>query len=70
MGESLVPVARTLLGELGAWDRFQTDGHLPCYGNESLWGSATVQSTDFIKWTGGGTTLHREGKAKAIHSIC
>ena len=49
MGESLVPVARTLLGELGVWDRFQRDGHLPCYGNESLWGSATVQSTDFIR---------------------
>ena len=49
MGESLVPVARTLLAELGVWDRFQTDGHLPCYGNESLWGSATVHSTDFIR---------------------
>ena len=49
MGESLPPAARTLLGELGAWDRFQTDGHLPCYGNESLWGSSTVHSTDFIR---------------------
>lgn len=49
MGESLAPVVRTLLRELGAWDSFQTDGHLPCYGNESLWGSPAVHSTDFIR---------------------
>ncbi len=49
IGESLVPVARTLLGELGVWETFQRDGHLASYGNESLWGSSQIHSTDFIR---------------------
>jgi len=48
-GESLVPAARVVLEELGLWDRFRADGHLPCYGNVSAWGSDSPVDTDFIR---------------------
>ena len=48
VGESLPPVARPLLRDLGVLDRFLAEGHAPCYGNVSVWGGADPVSTDFI----------------------
>jgi flavin-dependent dehydrogenase len=48
IGEALPPAARQLLQELDLWDGFVTDGHLPCYGNLSVWGSSELQCNDFI----------------------
>ncbi|HEX6094943.1 MAG TPA: tryptophan 7-halogenase [Thermoanaerobaculia bacterium] len=48
-GESLVPSARTLLTELGVWDRFLADAHAPCYGNLSAWGTSELAEQDFIR---------------------
>ena len=48
-GEGMIPATRRLLNELGIWDRFLEQRHLPSYGNDSLWGSAGVQSTAFIQ---------------------
>ena len=39
IGEALPPAAGPLLRDLGVLDRFLADGHLPCYGNVSSWGS-------------------------------
>ena len=41
-GESLAPAARPLLQRLGIWDDLARDGHLPCHGNRSVWGSDQV----------------------------
>ena len=48
-GEGLVPAAKRLLKDLGVWERFEEQGHLPSYGNDSLWGGSEVQSSDFIR---------------------
>ena len=48
VGESLPPAARPILHALGVWDALLADGHLPSYGNASVWGSETVASTDFL----------------------
>jgi flavin-dependent dehydrogenase len=48
IGEGLPPAAMPLLRDLGLWERFVADGHLPSYGNISAWGSPFLQSTDFI----------------------
>jgi flavin-dependent dehydrogenase len=39
VGESLAPAVKPLLDELGL--DLARDGHLPCYGHRSVWGSAT-----------------------------
>ena len=39
VGESLSPAAAPLLRGLGVWDAFVADGHSPCFGNASAWGS-------------------------------
>ncbi|CAG6390854.1 tryptophan 7-halogenase [Streptomyces cocklensis] len=48
VGETLVPAARVLLGDLGVADRVLRTGHLPCYGSLSAWGSAELHAVDFI----------------------
>ncbi|HYP39034.1 MAG TPA: tryptophan 7-halogenase [Chloroflexia bacterium] len=48
IGEGLPPAAMPLLRDLGLWERFVADEHLPSYGNLSAWGSPFLQSTDFI----------------------
>lgn len=48
IGETLPPAARPLLEDLGLWDGFAADGHLPCYGNQSAWGRPELQDTSFI----------------------
>lgn len=48
IGESLAPSARTALRQLGVWDTFTADQHLPCWANKSSWGSAELSYHDFI----------------------
>src|SRR5438128_93224 len=48
LGESLPPAARRLLNDMGLWDSFQEEGHSPCHGNRSVWGSPHPVETDFV----------------------
>lgn len=48
IGETLPPAARTLLADLGVWDAFAADGHLPCYGILSAWGSPRLHDAASI----------------------
>jgi flavin-dependent dehydrogenase len=48
IGEALPPAARPLLQDLGLWESFIAQDHLPSYGNLSAWGSPSLSSTDFI----------------------
>ena len=48
-GESLPPAANKLLIDMGLWDDFLKQGHLPNYGNQSAWGTNTINETDFIR---------------------
>ena len=49
LGESLPPVARRLLNDMGLWDVFRDEGHSPCYGNRSVWGGPHPLETDFLR---------------------
>ena len=48
VGEALPPAGRPLLRDLGVLDAFLADGHLPCHGNLSAWGSPALHATDFF----------------------
>jgi len=48
IGESLPPEATPLLRELGVWERFLADGHLPSHGNRSVWGGPEPDDRDFL----------------------
>ncbi len=48
VGEGLPPNAKPLLRDLGVMERFNSDEHLPSYGNVSAWGTPSLHSTDFI----------------------
>lgn len=48
VGEALPPAARPLLRDLGVLERFLADGHLPSFGNLSIWGSDRPQAHDHI----------------------
>lgn len=48
IGEALPPAARTLLRDLGVWEQFRQEDHLPCPGNLAAWGSAHLHSTEFL----------------------
>ncbi|KJE25129.1 flavin-dependent dehydrogenase [Frankia torreyi] len=47
-GETLPPVGRTILRDLGLWTTFQAEGHLPCPGTNAAWGSAGLQGVDHV----------------------
>lgn len=47
-GETLAPAAKPLLQRIGVWDDLTSDGHLPCHGNRSVWGSDGVDEISFI----------------------
>ena len=47
-GESLAPAAKPVLQRLGVWDDLARDGHLPCHGNRSVWGSDRVDEMPFV----------------------
>jgi len=49
IGESLPPAARRLLTDMGLWEPFQAEGHSPCYGNRTVWGSSQPVETDFLR---------------------
>jgi flavin-dependent dehydrogenase len=48
-GESLPPAANKLLRDMGLFDEFKGQGHLPYYGNQSRWGSGHLRETDFLR---------------------
>ena len=48
IGEGLPPLARPLLNQLGVWERFIADGHLPSYGNSAAWGTPQLLDHSFI----------------------
>lgn len=47
-GETLAPDVAVAIGRLGVRDAFRADGHLPCPGNVSLWGSDRPGHSDFV----------------------
>jgi flavin-dependent dehydrogenase len=53
IGECLPPGANHLLKWLGLSERMSGDGHLPSYGNRSIWGAATPVEQDFLFGTRG-----------------
>lgn len=48
IGESLPPDARPILAELGVLEDFLAEGHLPCHGSASCWGSDRLGHNDFL----------------------
>ncbi len=48
IGEGLPPAARPILQQLGVWERFVADNHLPSYGNCSGWGSSELVDHSFV----------------------
>ncbi|MFL6214787.1 MAG: tryptophan 7-halogenase [Blastocatellia bacterium] len=48
IGETLVPIAQSLLMQLGVWERFNTATHLTTYGTCSAWGSDELAENEFI----------------------
>lgn len=48
VGETLVPAASAVLSKLGLWEEFRRDGHEPCLGSCSSWGSDTLGHNDFL----------------------
>jgi flavin-dependent dehydrogenase len=53
VGECLPPTATPILQQLGLGDQLRRDGHLPSYGNRSVWGAAAPVERDFIFGTQG-----------------
>lgn len=49
IGEALPPAARRLLNDMGLIDEFIAQGHVPCYGNRSIWGRGAPAETDFLR---------------------
>lgn len=48
IGETISPLGRRALVELGVWDSFLRDKHLPSQGTCSCWGSATPGYNDYL----------------------
>lgn len=48
VGETAPPAIHLLLERLGLWDGFLAQGHEPCLGSCSLWGSAEPGYNDFL----------------------
>ncbi|WP_109116753.1 tryptophan 7-halogenase [Azospirillum sp. TSO22-1] len=49
IGESVPPDIRAVLGgDLGLWDAFLAEGHEPCFGSRSAWGSDVLGFNDFL----------------------
>lgn len=48
VGETIPPDSRIPLYRLGVWQRFRADGHEPCLGSCSTWGSDAVGYNDFL----------------------
>lgn len=52
-GEALAPAGATLLRRLGAWDRFRSGPHAPCYAYHALWGTTVPTRFDLLRSPGG-----------------
>lgn len=48
IGESIPPYANRLFQQMGIFDAFLKEKHVPCYGNASCWGSGTMGYNDFM----------------------
>lgn len=48
IGECLPPECKPFLDQLGLWNKLKTEGHLPCYGNQSVWEDDFLHTNDFI----------------------
>ncbi|WP_249046595.1 FAD-dependent monooxygenase [Xanthomonas nasturtii] len=48
IGETIPPDTRLLLQQLGIWEAFLDDGHLPCHGSCASWGSPRLGFNDFV----------------------
>lgn len=60
IGETIQPPTASLLKELGVWDTFLNDTHLPSFGVASAWGTGELVYSDFIfKGRGNGWHLNR-----------
>jgi flavin-dependent dehydrogenase len=60
IGETLPPIAQPLLEQLGVWNAFLNEGHVPAYGSCSAWGSDELLDNEFIYHpTGRGWHLDR-----------
>lgn len=60
IGETLAPIVQPLLEQLGVWDDFLTEEHVPAYGSCSAWGSDQLLDNEFIYHaTGRGWHLDR-----------
>jgi flavin-dependent dehydrogenase len=70
IGESLPAVARRLFRDMGIFDSFLREGHAPCYGNRSIWGSETVRETNSLRdLDGPGWHLDREAYENWLRRI-
>jgi flavin-dependent dehydrogenase len=49
IGEALPAAARRLLNDMGLIGEFIAQGHVPCYGNRSIWGRSAPAETDFLR---------------------
>ena len=49
IGESLPGAARWLLADMGLWEGFLADGHVPCHLHRSLWGSPELIDRDALR---------------------
>jgi flavin-dependent dehydrogenase len=48
IGECLPPECKPLLDKLVLWNKIKSEGHRPCYGNQSAWEDNILRSNDFI----------------------
>jgi 2-polyprenyl-6-methoxyphenol hydroxylase-like FAD-dependent oxidoreductase len=48
IGEALHPGVEAALRELGAWEAFLAEPHLPAYGTRALWGSDEPIENEFL----------------------
>jgi flavin-dependent dehydrogenase len=49
IGEALPPTARRLLTDMGLFEAFLAEGHMPCFGNRAVWGGETAGETDLLR---------------------
>lgn len=76
IGESLPPTVQSLLRQLGVWESFLADAHLPAYGTCSAWGSERLENNEFLYSQHGrgwhldrkrfDATLAREAEARGV----
>lgn len=60
VGETLPSAARRPLADLGVWEAFRSDGHVPSSGTVSVWGDASPHFSDSIMDPlGGGWQVDR-----------